>query len=216
MTTFDPEYFQSTDTDALYACIGPLAATALFVLVEPKAAHAKWHFLVPASPSWDAAHQRIYRQFHVKTVQLANLPAGLPPLPAIPPGPFPSWQDNFEPRAPVHASQFPLLCHLLAARGPGWSTVVCVLEEDRCETVFGDGEFHYFSAAFLTTEEAHEHAERNAGKYSRFHVRTLAVRLEGEGLVIANMQVELFDRYTAQDALSAVEGLLRGQARCGT
>jgi hypothetical protein len=201
-------YFRDIDSDAIYACVGPMGGNAIFRLM---ASDTRWEFLVPNSPTWDAAHQRIYRNSRVEAARLDEFPTALPPLPEIPQGPFADWRDYFLPRRPIRAWRYPSLAKFLKARNQETVTVFVVLDEDIYEAAFGDGEFHYFRDVFLSREDAQRYMDQNQTEWHRFHLRTMAIKLEHRVFVFPDFQPELFDHYEAKEVLTALQARFRGR-----
>lgn len=207
------KYYKDFDTDAVYACVGPMAAEALFRLRDPLAGDRQWEFLVPDSPAWDSIHQGIYRNPRVEEVRPEAFPVPLPPLPEIPRGPFPPWKDHFLPKHPVHAARFPSVAAFFAAGKRESVTVFVVLFEDTYETVFGDGEFHYFRKAFLTREDAQRDMDQDPKEWERLHLRSMMVTLDHATFGFPDFNPQLFDHYEAQEVLAALEASLWGEER---
>jgi hypothetical protein len=201
-------YFRDIESDAIYACVGPMGGNAIFRLM---AGDTQWEFLVPNSPTWDAAHQCIYRNFRVEGIRLDAFPAPLPALPKIPHDLFPDWRDYFLPKRPIRAWRYRTVAKLLKARDQETVTVFVVLDEDIYETAFGDGEFHYFRDVFLTRDDAQRYMDQNQSEWHRFHLRTMAIQLEHKVLVFPDFQPELFDHYEVKKVLTALEARLRGR-----
>jgi len=208
----EAEYFKDFDTDAVYACVGPMGATAMFRLRKSAAGEPEWEFLVPESPTWDSVHQRLYfdRRW-VETVNPDELPEPLPPLPEIPPGPFPHPTEYYKPKRMIEASEYPSVAAFLKAQSNETATVIVVLFEDIYETNLGDGEFHYFRDAFLTREDAQRYMDRDPDKGERFHLRTMSLHLESGALSSPDFKIELFDHYTVEAVLKALEARLQGE-----
>ena len=206
----EAEYFKDLDTDAVYACVGPMGGTAMFRLRKSVAGEPEWEFLVPESPTWDMIHQRLYLDRRwVETVHPGELPEPLPPLPEIPPGPFPHATEYYKPKRTIGASEYPSVTAFLKAQSDKTATVIVVLFEDIYETCLGDGEFHYFQDVFLTREDAQSYVDRAPAEGERFHLRTMSIRLDSEALGFPDFHVELFDHYTPEDVLKALEARLR-------
>jgi len=204
------EYLRDFDTDAVYACVGPMGVTAMFRLRKSLAGEPEWEFLVPESPTWDRVHQRLYRDRRwVETVDLQELPAPLPPLPEIPRGPFPHPKEYFMPEGPLSVLEYPSVTELLKTRSE--VVVFVVLSEDAYETALGDGEFHCFQDVFLHSADAQRHIGQDQGSETRFHLRTMTIKLDSGALGFPDFKAELFDRYTVKEVLNALEARLRGQ-----
>jgi hypothetical protein len=209
--SMEVEYFKDIETDAVYACVGPMAMGGLFRLRNPLASDSQWEFLVPNSPSWDSVHQRIYRNPRVEVARPEEFPSPLPPVPESPPGPFPSWKEHFLPQQPIPSSKYPSVTGLLKkSRSEEKLTVFVVLFEDPYETALGDGEFHYFRGVFLTEADAQRYMDKNRSKGERFYLRTMSIKLDQEVFVFPDFDPELFDHYQAEEVLAALESLLEG------
>lgn len=207
----DIKYFKDFDTDTVYACAGPMAVNALFLLRHPLASGRQWEFLVPNSPAWDEIHQRIYRNPRVEEVRPGEFPVPLPPLPETPRGPFPQWKDYFLPQQPLHATRYPSVAGFFEAGKREMVTVFVVLYEDTYETALGDGEFHYFRDVFLTREDAQRYMDQNRKEWERLHLRPMAVQLDHAAFVVPDFNPQLFDHYKVEEVLAALEARLRGQ-----
>jgi hypothetical protein len=204
----DAAYFRDVESDAIYACLGPMGGTAIFRLYEGV---REWEFLIPESPTWDDAHQRIYRNFRVTALRADELSTPLPPLPPIPRGPFPEWKEYFLPKgALLRVSEYPTVARLFKERNASAVTLFVVLVEDVYETAFGDGEFHYFDDVHLFEEDATRDMESKKQEWQRFHLRPVTIALEGETIGFPDWRPMLFDRYEPAKVLSALETRLRG------
>jgi hypothetical protein len=203
----DVKYYRSIDSDAVYACVGPMAGDALFVLRQPPA--GEWEFLVPNSPAWDAAHQGIYRNSRVTAVK-PDFAAALPPLPEIPRGPFPEWKEHFLPAKPIRAAKYPSVAGFVARASAATATLFVVLYEDGYETAFGDGEFHYFKDVFVVREDAERLMDQKHGEWERLHLRSMTVKLDQGAFAFPELDLRLFDRYKPEEVLAAMEARLRG------
>jgi len=204
------KYFKDIDTDAVYACIGPMGVNAVFRLRRPLASDASWEFLVPNSPIWDAVHQCIYRNPRVEEVSPDEFQPRLPCLPEIPRGPFPEWREYFLPEQPINASQYPSVTKFLKGEEDESVVVFVVLHEDSYETMLGDGEFHYFGDVFLNREEAQDYTDQNRGEWSRFHLRTMSVKLDHDVFIFPDFRPERYDHYKAEEVMEAMDARLRG------
>jgi hypothetical protein len=203
----DLAHFRDIETDAIYACLGPMGGAAIFRLHEPT---REWEFLIPESPHWDDVHQRIYRNARVVGLPADEL-TSLPPLPPIPPGPFPEWKEYFLPKHPLRTSAYPAFARHVEEQRASVVTVFVVLLEDTYETAFGDGEFHYFRDVFVTEGAAVRYAETHAEEWLRFHVRPVAIGVEGGTIRFPHWRPQLFDRYELEEVLTALETRLRGR-----
>jgi hypothetical protein len=201
-------YCQDIDTDAIYACRGSWGSEGMFRLRNPQTIGQQWEFLIPNSPTWDWIHQRIYRNPRVEEIRPEDFPTPLPPLPETPPGPFPAAKDYFMPKQPMAASSYPRLKKFLDRQERKEAKVYVVLEEDRYETVFGDGEFHDFDRVFLTREEAERYMDQNRGEWKTFHLREMTVKLDHEMLAFPEFTHELFDKHSIEKVVNALESLL--------
>ena len=203
------KYFRDIDTDAVYACMGPMGGIAMFRLAHHTMEGDCWTFLVPGSPVWDAVHQRIYRNPRVEEVDPEKLQPRLPLLPEIPPGPFPEWKEYFLPEVPIDVGRYPSAAGFLRRQKGERIMLFVVLHEDRYETMLGDGEFHYFEGAFLTREEAQAHMDQKRGEWDVLHLRRMSVELEGGKFSFPDFRPERYDRYRAEEVLQALETRLQ-------
>ena len=206
----EAKYFKDIDTEAVYACVGPMGGNAVFRLSRPSASDASWEFLVPNSPIWDAVIQRIYRNTRVEEVSPDEFHPQLPSLPEIPCGPFPEWKEYFLPEQPIHASQYPSVTKLLNGEEDEAVVVFVILHEDSYETMLGDGEFHYLGGVFLNREEAQDCMDQNRGEWSRLHLRTMSVKLDHDVFIFPDFRPERYDRYKVKEVLEALEAHLGG------
>jgi hypothetical protein len=204
------KYYKDIDTEAVYACVGPMGANAVFRLADPSTKPANWEFLVPDSPIWDAVHQRIYRNPRVEEVNPEEFQPRPPLLPEIPCGPFPEWKEYFLPEQPINASQYPSVTKFLKGQEDETVMVFVVLHEDTYETMLGDGEFHYLGGVFLTREEAQDYMGQNRGEWNRFHLRTMSIKLAHDAFLFPDFRPERYDRYKAEEVLIELEVRLRG------
>jgi hypothetical protein len=206
------EYFKDFDTDVVYACVGPMGVNALFRLRRSLTGKPEWEFLVPESPTWDSAHQRLYfdRRW-VETVNPNELPEPIPPIPEIPRGPFPHPSEYFMPERHLDVSKYPYVKTFLRTRSDETVTVIVVLHEDLYETYLGDGEFHYFQDVFLTREDAQRATGLYPDKEERFHLRTMTIKLDSGALDFPDFRVELFDHYTVEQVLQRLEARLQAE-----
>jgi hypothetical protein len=203
----DITYFKDFDADILYACIGPMGGGGMFRLRD--APHAAWEFLVPESPDWDAIHQMIFRNHRVTSISVENLPAGMPNIPEVPPGPFPEWTEYFAPKVKVRESEYTAVARLFKIRPGVVVSVFVVLFEDQYESAFGDGVFHYFQDVFLTREEAETFIERNAKEWTQYHLRTISISITNEVFDFPDWKLERYDRYDVMEVLKVIEARLR-------
>ena len=211
----DVKYYRDIDSEAIYACVGPMGMTAIFRLSGPRAQTPNWEFLVPESPIWDSIHQRIYRNSKVEEIVPEQYPDPLPKLPAIPGGPFPEWREYFLSDKPTPASQYPEIFNYLKKQDPRMIRIFIILYEDRYESLLGDGEFHYFQEVFLTQEEAQTYQRKHETEWQKPHLRSMEIRLQHAELVFPDFNPQLFDRYRIEEVLKALDTRLKGQAAEG-
>ncbi len=202
MDAVDTVYFRDPDSETLYACIGPMGANGVFRLRD---AEQEWEYLVTESPTWDEIHQRIYRNFKMHRVKPEDLPGSLPTIPAKPSGDVPPFEDYFRPSQPILAVGYPNITDFLRPRENASCTVYILLEEDRYETSFGDGEFHYLHDVFLRAEEAHDRIARETGEWARFHLRPCTITLEEGSITIDDSSRQRYDRHHTDEVLRALE-----------
>jgi hypothetical protein len=96
-----------------------------------RAGEGTWHYEPWGSKAWDAWHQEVYRNFRADVVDAPPVP--LPPLPEIT---AQSWASNFQPEAELRDG--PLVEYVRDAQG-GQITVFYVVQEDKYESLMGDG-----------------------------------------------------------------------------
>lgn len=206
-------YYRNFDSEALYACVGPFALQGLFRFGRSSKGEAEWVFLVPGSPEWDSVHQSIYLNPRVESVQPAELPAGTPPVPEAPPGPYPKPESHYLPARPVRATEYPAVAALVESQAGQPLRVHVTLSEDLYETRFGDGEFHYLDDVFLSREEATLSADSQDQELSRVHLREISIAIRDGCFDFPLFDHRLFDRYRAEQVLERLEAKLRGRAR---
>jgi hypothetical protein len=215
MTTETREirYFEDWDTCDFFACVERHAAReGLFRLRVPVTPDSQWEFLVPHTSHWDMVHQTLFFTGKATPVAVAALPAGLPPVPAVPPGPFPTPAQQALPAEPIPVERYPrLACKLLAQPVPS-AQVVVLLKEDRYETLYGDGCFRYFDSAYFEAAAAARHASLHTAEFMCFHTRQLAVKIAGGCYAFPDFDLEVFDRYRPVEVLEALERGLPTQA----
>ncbi len=181
----------------------------MFRLKDPQGKDRQWEFLIPNSPNWAWVHQRIYRNPRVEEIRPEHFPAPLPPLPETPPGPFPESEDYFLPEKPLQASAYPLVRKFLNGQQGKSAKVFIVLEEDRYETMLGDGEFHDFDRVFLAKEEAERYMDRNRDEWKSFHLREMTMKLDDEVLAFPDFAHKLFDKHSVKEVVEALESFLQ-------
>ena len=209
------KYYQDIDSEAIYACVGPMGMTAIFRLSDPRAQTPKWEFLVPDSPIWDSIHQRIYRNSKVEEIVPEQYSDPLPILPAVPSGPFPQWKEYFLADNPVPVSQYPGICIYLKSQAQPMVRIFFILYEDRYESMLGDGEFHYFKEVFLTPEEACNYQKQNESEWEKLHLREMEIQLQEDRLEFPDFNPQLFDRCRIEEVLTALETRLQDQMSKG-
>ena len=198
----DTSYY--ADQGTIFACVGPMASNGVFRFVQDsRRGNDEWTFFPPGSPTWDAINQEIFHNFRMSEISDISPPVGLPPLPDLPEGPFPKWGEYFLPKEALSVSTFPLTAELTRQQERQTLCVFVILGEDVYETHSGDGEFHYFEAAFLTKQEAEEYIAQS--KEGKCHLRTMQISLLDDSFNFPEFKMERYDRHKPEEVLTDLE-----------
>jgi len=181
-----------------------MASNGIFRFVQDsRRGNDEWTFFPPGSSEWDAISQEIFRNFRMSEISDTSPPVGLPPLPDLPEGPFPKWEEYFLPKEALSASTFPLTAELTRQQERQTLSAFVILGVDEYETHSGDGEFHYFEAAFLTKQEAEEYIAQS--KEGKCHLRTMDISLLDDSFDFPGFKMERYDRHKPEQVLTDLE-----------
>lgn len=143
-----PEITFYHDDDLVLAFCGTWGAQGVYrCWLNDDPGQIRWEFCPPESKTYDFYHQKVFRQQRADACD-DDVRARLPPLP-----------DGFPPPTALHvaekavpASVKPVGRVLLAVRAApaGRLAVFVVLSENSYESLFGDGVFRDFEAAFTS------------------------------------------------------------------
>jgi len=180
----------------------------------------EWHFIVPGSLAWDAIHQDIYFACHDLSACSPEVAVTLPPLPPIPPFERIEWRSNFAPTAPFLAKDFPALLSRLMTKDGRIDHFWFIIEEDRYETMLGDGEFHYFhgmvfeaekpAAEFvLSSNRESERCMREESLIGTFYTaKGFTLGLEGDELKPRDWEPEMSEHYYITEVIKRIEATI--------
>jgi hypothetical protein len=166
-----------------------------------------WEFSPHETKAWDWYHQLVLRKGDATPCDPWALDEPVPPMPETHPPPERFIvRDAPEPEAP-HATRGSRVFERVAAQPQGRLRVHVVLYEDRYESLFGDGVFRDFSAAFFGEKAAKSYIRRKTQAVNResqqlmeFHIRTVELEVRGDVLVLDKETAALspFDHFTLQ------------------
>ena len=191
-------YDDSWNSDNYYVCINQYFIFA----ANRNDALPHWKLLNTDYSHWDAIHQRIYRNFRSDKITKEQLPQHLPPPPeTIPPEALDPPPEP--PPKAYRAEDFPgLTQYLMECDCDGTMAVFLVLMEDKYESSYGDGVFHYPETIFFDLERAREFQQDNDGDY-RYHIRPGLIWLDGDN-ICAEVPGRTFDHFSIDDVLKMV------------
>jgi len=169
--------------------------------IRPEDLEPQWKFLQPESVSWDAVHQRVYRNFRTDPISRDKLPDNLPPPPdsiapelLIPP--------SSPPEKMFLRVDYPKLDKRLLERD-GAMAIYLVLQEDLYESAFGDGVFHYPEKVVFSDVEAYSLKAASDSVYA-YHVRAGLVWIDRDR-ICCGVPGRLFDHFSDEDLLRMAE-----------
>ncbi|MEI6388407.1 MAG: hypothetical protein WCQ50_17445 [Spirochaetota bacterium] len=210
----DSSYFQ--DDERFVAAIDE-GRGGFFIRNGTGSESVDWRFIVPGSLAWDAIHQDIYYAGHDLGPCPPEIVVTLPPLPPIPPFERIEWKANFEPTASLLAKDFPALLARLATKADVTEHFWFILEEDRYETILGDGEFLYFKGMVFETEKpatdfvlsANRESERRMREKSElgtfYSAKGFALGLEDDRLKPRDYEPEAFEHSYIEEIIKRIE-----------
>jgi hypothetical protein len=202
-------FFESDLT--VIACVGPMAATAMFRLnmVDQQPSlwsllnqqQAKWSFLEPHSPEYDSYHQSIFRNGRATSLS-KKMVEHLPALPAEVSYEPQSREDYYRPARGIHANDYPALKKILLEQPLESCPIYLVLKEDMYETSCGDGCYRYLDSAHLDQTEADMAASTiTATSGYQGHLRQITITLIDEHLDAADFTLAVFEHYSITEVL---------------
>ena len=83
-------------------------------------------------------------------------------------------------------------------------SVYIVLGEDSYETRFGDGYYGYFKGAFFTRDKAEEFLRTPPPGFDSYHIKTIALRLNGKAFVIETNTLSPSDTVCVEDVVTGL------------
>jgi len=192
------EYFDDTwDSSSYLVCFNRYYIFA----IRPEDPEPQWKFLQPDSVTWDAVHQRVYRNFRADPISREKLPADLPPPPdsiapelLIPPPPPP--EEIFL------RADYPNLDRRLQ-ECDGTTPIFLVLQEDLYESAFGEGVFHYPEKVVFSDAEAYSLKAASDSVYA-YHVRAGLVWIDRDR-ICCEVPGRLFDHFSIDVVLRMAE-----------
>lgn len=157
-----PEITIYRDDDLVLAFCGTWGAEGVYrCWLNDDPAQMQWEFCPPESKTWDAYHQKVFRQHHATACD-DDFIARLPPVPDD----FPPPTELYVVEKAVSVSIVPgdRVLRAMRAAPMGRLVVFVVLSEDRYESIFGDGVFRYFEAAFTDADAAQAYVAERAAR----------------------------------------------------
>jgi hypothetical protein len=160
-----PEITIYRDDDLVLAFCGTWGAYGVYrCWLNDDLGKIRWEFCAPESKTWDAYHQKVFRQHRAEACG-DDLCARLPPLP-----------DGFPPPSALHVAEKAVrasvkpgrrVLQAVRAAPDGRLAVFVVLYEDRYESIFGDGVFRYFEAAFADADAARAFVAKSSARAAK-------------------------------------------------
>lgn len=201
------EYY---DVDGpIIACVGMMAAIAMFKLKSLVDGRSEWEFLPDTSPQFDYYHQGIYRN-HRATFLAADQLESLPDLPDYVFSTLGNKERGMTPIDSFRASDYRCIAEFLEKQSDNECHAYAILKEDLYETNHGDGCYRYLSAAFFDRVEATNLVtEIDANSKFQAHFRTMKLVLKQEYIEVVDFNIELFDRFELSEVLKTLDQLLQ-------
>ncbi len=159
----------------------------------------EWSFCPVNSILWDTYHQETYRNFKSDPVKSEEIENRLPPLPPVPEVTHVEWENQFtqvKDRSILREGRL-----FSRVRNAPDQTLIAyyVLVEDPYESSFGDGVFRYFSAAFLSAEEARAHAAAREREGNRVYVKQATAVLQGKELAFPDFRPGMYEHASLEE-----------------
>ncbi|MHC4709906.1 MAG: hypothetical protein ACYTA3_05675 [Planctomycetota bacterium] len=222
-----PEITIYRDDDLVLAFCGTWGAYGVYrCWLNDDPGQIRWEFCPPESKTWDAYHQKVFRQHHAEACD-DDLRAQLPPLP-----------DGFPPPAALHVAEKAVpasvkpgrrVLQAVRAAPADRLAVFVVLSEDRYESIFGDGVFRYFEAAFADADAARAFVAKCSARAAKeaeaagasvalgtvYHLRHVYLTLSGNKVTLdtegaeEEAKVSPFDHFTAKQVCKDLAKRLR-------
>ena len=158
-----------------------------------------WEFCHAGTKEWDRYHQKVYWKGDADPIKFNELKGKVPPIPRkLPPRAIRDVIDLPEKEAPYTSVTNELLEKINACPGRRVPVYV-VLEENRYETVFGDGCFRHFESAFFDESSAQSHIENDCEQHELlwFHIRIVHLVASEDGVVLdtKGAKISPFDHF---------------------
>jgi hypothetical protein len=162
-----------------------------------------WEFCPAETKAWDWYHQKRYRQGKVELCTFDEVREAAPPLPRrFPPPVKYHLLDPPEPKTANARRGSKVFDRVLSAPDRRLPVYV-VLREDRYESLFGDGVFRDFEAAFLDAASAEHYIENDAEQHEflEYHLREVYLAVSGKRGVLDTEGCNLspFDHFTGAE-----------------
>lgn len=197
------EYY---DVDGpIIACVGVMAAIAMFKLKTLEDGRSEWELLPDTSPQFDYFHQGIYRNQRAILLELPEIKI-FPDLQSQLCVTADPKQDCYFKKDFAQASDYKTVASFLRKQRNDEYLVYAVLVEDLYETLHGDGCFRYLNAVFFEVNDAKQSIyEIDMDKNFQGILRTIKLVLGNEVIVLSFPDREIFDRFTVKDILSRIQ-----------
>lgn len=201
------EYY---DVDGpIIACVGMMAAIAMFKLKTLVDGRSEWEFFPDPSPQFDYYHQGIYRNQRATSLAADQVES----LPDLPDYVFSTLEikDRLEPSInSFRASDYRCIAEFLEKQSDNECYAYAILKEDLYETHHGDGCYRYLNGAFFDKVDATNLVtEIDANSKFQAHFRTMNLVLKQEYIEVVDFNIELFDRFELSEVLKTLDQLFQ-------
>jgi hypothetical protein len=178
---------------------------------RPKSGIQSWEVMETNSPEWNWLHQHIFRNYRADPIPPEDV-AALPPLPtSVEVLAVTSSEAFVTPDSSIPAAQFYKLSRVVEGWGGDGLQITVVLQEDRYESLHGDGRFHDFSDVCLSEEEVMSRtATIEKDGFCRAHLRRMRVVVRDGVVQIPDFKHEMFDTESVFQILVTLERRLLG------
>ncbi|MGD2171373.1 MAG: hypothetical protein PVJ78_05200 [Gammaproteobacteria bacterium] len=194
--------------DDIYFAVPDYGTNGIFKLNMYKPGDKQWQYLPPHSEEWDSAHQYLFRNNNAIEISPFGGHCNLPELPLVPDPPPEGWKEHFREKAHAKVSEYPLLMSLLSGKTSRRKSIYILLHEDRYETSFGDGKYHYLAGVFGDREAFQEQKsarEAKAGVWDAYHDRYFTLEWDDDFYFSNDFEVKIFEHFTFEEALKSLE-----------